>query len=57
MSSRFAESIRSIGSHRGGFDTYLATVGKPKCALGPNHDEARKDFDKRLRGAVRGYLS
>ena len=56
MSSRLAGSIRTIRSHRAGFDSYLANVQKPKCALSPSYDEARKDFDKRLRGEVRGLL-
>ena len=56
MSSRLAGSVRTIRSHRAGFDSYLANVQKPKCALSPSYDEARKDFDKRLRGEVRGLL-
>ena len=56
MSSRLAGSIRSIRSHSAGFDSYLAKVRKPGCALSPSYDEARKDYDRRLRGEVRGYL-
>ena len=35
MTSRLAGSIKSIRSHRAGFDSYLANVQKPKCALSP----------------------
>ena len=56
MSGRFAESIRSIRGHRAGFDSYLAGIQKPKCALNPSYDDARRDFDRRLRYEVRGFL-
>ena len=56
MSSRLAGSIKSIRSHHTGFDSYLAKLRKPRCALSPTYDEARKDFEKRLRGEVRGLL-
>ena len=56
MSSKFTGSIRRIRSHRSGFDSYLATVQKPKCKSCPSYDEAHRDFDNRLRSEVRGYL-
>ena len=56
MFDRFAGSIRRIGTRRAALDSYLASVQKTKCAYGPKYDEARKDFNDRIRGEFRGYL-
>ena len=56
MLNRLAGAVRGIHNRHAGFDSYLANVRKPKCALGPSYDEAHKDFDSRLRREVRGLL-
>ena len=48
MSNRFRNPIPGVSRNRQdvGFDSYLGNdVQKPKCALSPSYDEARKDFD------------
>ena len=56
MIDRFVGSIRGISKHRTGFDSYLANVQKGKVACGPKFDEARKDFNNRMRGEYQGFL-
>ena len=56
MIDRFTGVIRRIGSHRSGLDTYLGNVQRSECSCGPKYDEARKDFNGRLRGEFRGLL-
>ena len=57
MFDRFVGSIRGIRSHRTGFDSYLVNVQTGKGTSGPKYDEARKDFNSRIRGEFRGYIS
>ena len=56
MIDKFAGRIRGIGSYRTGLDSYFANVQERKCRYGPKYEEARKDFNNRLRGEVHGYL-
>ena len=56
MFDRFVGSIRGIRSQRSGFDSYLAQVQKGRGFAGPKYDEARKDFNSRIRGEFSGYL-
>ena len=56
MIDRFAGTIRRIGSHRSGLDAYFGNVQGSGCSCCPKYDEARKDFNGRLRGEFHGYL-
>ena len=56
MIDRFAGTIRRIGSHRSGLDAYFGNVQGSGCSCCPKYDEARKDFNGRLRGEFRGLL-
>lgn len=56
MIDRFVGSIRGIRSHRTGFDSYLVNVQKGRGWGGPKFDEARKDFNNRMRGEYQGYI-
>ena len=56
MINRYSGKLRSFGRRRVGFDSYLANVQTAKCTSCPNYDEARKDFNGRLRSEVRGFI-
>ncbi len=56
MIDRYSGNIRGFGRRRVGFDSYLANVQTAKCTSCPNSDEARKDYNGRLRSEVRGLL-
>ncbi len=56
MPNRLANPIRGTRNRRTGFDSYLKNVQKAGCSLVPRYDEARQDFNRRLRREVRGYL-
>ena len=56
MIDRYSGKLRSFGRRRVGFDSYLANVQTAKCTSCPNYDEARKDFNGRLRSEVRGFM-
>jgi len=53
---RLTGRIHRIGNHRFGFDAYLGNVQRSECSCGPKYDEARKDFNSRIRGEFRGFL-
>ena len=56
MIDKFVGSVRGIRSRRTGFDSYLVNVQKGRVWGGPKYDEARKDFNNRVRGEFQGYL-
>ena len=56
MIDRFVGSIRGFRSHRTGFDSYLVNVQKGRDWGGPKFDEARRDFNNRVRGEYQGYI-
>ena len=56
MFDRFTSTIRRIGSHRSGLDAYLGGVQMGECSCGPKYDEARRDFNNRIRTEFRGFL-
>ena len=56
MIDRYSGKLRRFRRHRVGFDSYLANVQTAKCTSCPNSDEARKDFNGRLRSEVRGFI-
>ncbi len=56
MIDRFTGTIQSIGNHRSGLDAYLDSVQRRGCSCCPKYDEARKDFNSRLRSEFRGLL-
>ena len=56
MIDRFTSTIRRIGSHRSGLDAYLGSVQRGECSCDPKYDEARKDFNSRVRGEIRGFF-
>lgn len=53
MPNRFTHPIRRTRNRKTGFDSYLNNVQRAGCS---KYDEARQDFNSRLRGEVRGYL-
>ena len=56
MIDRFVGSIRGIRRHRTGLDSYIAAVQNDRRPVGPKYDEARKDFNNRIRGEISGFL-
>ena len=56
MIDRYSVKLRSFGRRWVGFDSYLANVRTAKCTSCPNIDEARKDYDGRLRSEVHGFI-
>ena len=57
MIDRFVGSIRGIRSHRTGLDSYIANMQNDRHPVGPKYDEARKDFNNRIRGQISGFIS
>ena len=57
MIDKFVGSIRGISRHRTGLDSYVASVQNDRRPVGPKYDEARKDFNSRIRGEIRGFLN
>jgi len=53
---RFTGAIHRIGNHRSGLDAYLGSVQRGECSCGPKYDEARKDFNSRIRGDFPGFF-
>ena len=56
MIDRYSGKLRRFRRHRVGFDSYLANVQTAKCTSCPNYDEARKDYNGRIRSEVRGFI-
>ena len=56
MIDRFVGSIRGLRNHRTGLDSYAVNVQKGIGWGRPKYDEARKDFNNRIRGQISGYL-
>lgn len=57
MIDRLVGSIRGIRRHRTGLDSYIDAVQNGSRSVGPKYDEARKDFNNRIRGEISGFLS
>lgn len=56
MIDRFVGSFQGIRRHRTGLDSYIANVQNARRPVGPKYDEARKDFNNRIRGEIIGFL-
>ena len=48
----FGESVATAP----GLEAYLGGVQMGECSCGPKYDEARRDFNSRIRTEFRGFL-
>ncbi len=56
MLNKFVGSIRGVGRHRTGFDSYLVNVQRGSRG-GPKIDEARRDFARAILSRYEGYYN
>ncbi len=56
MIKRVITSIRHMGHHNTGFDSYYTDLQRHNIPGTPTLDEARKDFRSALHSETKGYM-